>query len=517
MTSLAPSKRQQRPCESVTSAKPSTPCRRHVRWMDVWALSGRRSTLATIPSGSPRRAGGRSDSSGSTLRRPTSWTSRSAMSGYSRGPLRRRYARESLPRRRSPRPSATSLVPSKPSRPTSKNQSIPWRLADSPSKPREGRPPYSWSATTSGPACWLARSGQPPWISCGRRAWTRPSRSKRSAKPPTVQPRSPRTRPSESGRCPWCDAGSRLRGGLKRAWGVLASPSSVTPARRALCRGEAHVRLQLHGLHQPGPLFLSTGYRRFARPFGARYRCREEEGDRLRGLPGARLPRRRRRSLLLESLRPRDALGVGRGRTRGVARAAACRWRRGRGDRDGSLQVRFSTTTSRRDRGEIREALDPRKHCRLFHPRQLRDARRRGAGRPLRRQRACHGAPERRLRKEVSRGSGGRIVNFSSGQSLGPMPGELAYVATKGAIEAFTRTLAAEVGNKGITVNAVNPGPTDTGWMTEELKREIAPRFPSGRIGQPEDAAKLVAFLAGDEAAWITGQVIHSEGGFLRY
>jgi 3-oxoacyl-[acyl-carrier protein] reductase len=113
-------------------------------------------------------------------------------------------------------------------------------------------------------------------------------------------------------------------------------------------------------------------------------------------------------------------------------------------------------------------------------------------------------------------GQGGRIVNFSSGQSLGPMPGELAYVATKGAIEAFTRTLAAEVGHKGITVNAINPGPTDTGWMTEELKREIAPRFPSGRIGQPEDAARVVAFLAGDEAAWITGQVIHSEGGFLR-
>src|SRR5215212_4861045 len=113
-------------------------------------------------------------------------------------------------------------------------------------------------------------------------------------------------------------------------------------------------------------------------------------------------------------------------------------------------------------------------------------------------------------------GPGGRIVNFSSGQSLGPMPGELAYVATKGAIEAFTRTLAAEVGHKGITVNAINPGPTDTGWMSEELKREIAPKFPSGRVGQPEDAAKLVAFLAGDEAAWITGQIIHSEGGFFR-
>ncbi len=118
--------------------------------------------------------------------------------------------------------------------------------------------------------------------------------------------------------------------------------------------------------------------------------------------------------------------------------------------------------------------------------------------------------------KRYPGGPGGRIVNFSSGQSLGPMQEELAYAATKGAIEAFTRTLAAEVGHKGITVNAINPGPTDTGWMTEELKREIVPKFPSGRIGQPEDAARLVAFLAGDEAAWITGQVIHSEGGFFR-
>jgi 3-oxoacyl-[acyl-carrier protein] reductase len=113
-------------------------------------------------------------------------------------------------------------------------------------------------------------------------------------------------------------------------------------------------------------------------------------------------------------------------------------------------------------------------------------------------------------------GPGGRIVNFSSGQALGPMPGELAYIATKGAIEAFTLTLAAEVGHKGITVNAINPGATDTGWMTEEMKREIVTKSPSGRIGQPEDAANLVAFLAGDEGAWITGQVIHSEGGFFR-
>ena len=113
-------------------------------------------------------------------------------------------------------------------------------------------------------------------------------------------------------------------------------------------------------------------------------------------------------------------------------------------------------------------------------------------------------------------GPGGRIVNLTSGQSLGPMPEELAYAATKGAIEALTVTLAAEVGHKGITVNAVNPGPTNTGWMTEELKAELAAKFPTGRVGEPEDAARLVAFLARDEARWITGQIIHSEGGFLR-
>jgi 3-oxoacyl-[acyl-carrier protein] reductase len=113
-------------------------------------------------------------------------------------------------------------------------------------------------------------------------------------------------------------------------------------------------------------------------------------------------------------------------------------------------------------------------------------------------------------------GGSGRIVSLTSGQSLGPMPGELAYVATKGAVEAFAVTLAAEVADKGITVNAVNPGPTDTGWMTEEVKKELAAKFPMGRVGKPEDAARLVAFLVSDEAAWITGQVIHSEGGFLR-
>lgn len=118
--------------------------------------------------------------------------------------------------------------------------------------------------------------------------------------------------------------------------------------------------------------------------------------------------------------------------------------------------------------------------------------------------------------KRYPGGSGGRIINLTSGQSLGPMVGEIAYAATKGAVEALTVTLAAEVAAKGITVNAVNPGPTDSGWMTEAIKRELLPRFPMGRAGKPEDAARLITFLASDDAEWITGQIIHSEGGFRR-
>ncbi len=94
--------------------------------------------------------------------------------------------------------------------------------------------------------------------------------------------------------------------------------------------------------------------------------------------------------------------------------------------------------------------------------------------------------------------SGGRIINLTSGQGR----------------EAFTVTLAAEVAPRGITVNAVDPGPTDTGWMTEAVKEELLPRFPMGRIGQPEDAARLITFLASEDAEWITGQIIHSTGGF---
>lgn len=115
-----------------------------------------------------------------------------------------------------------------------------------------------------------------------------------------------------------------------------------------------------------------------------------------------------------------------------------------------------------------------------------------------------------------SGGPGGRIINLTSGQSKGPLVDEIAYAATKGAIDALTVTLAAEVASKGITVNAVNPGPTDSGWIAAELRQELISHFPMGRLGQPDDAARLVAFLASDAAEWITGQIIHSEGGFRR-
>lgn len=108
---------------------------------------------------------------------------------------------------------------------------------------------------------------------------------------------------------------------------------------------------------------------------------------------------------------------------------------------------------------------------------------------------------------------GGRIISLTSGQGAGPMPGELAYVVTKAAVDAMTVTLAAEVAGRGITVNAVDPGATDTGWMRDELRDAIAASTYLRRIGLPTDAANLVCFLASAQAEWITGQVIRSRGG----
>ena len=110
----------------------------------------------------------------------------------------------------------------------------------------------------------------------------------------------------------------------------------------------------------------------------------------------------------------------------------------------------------------------------------------------------------------------GRIINLTSGQTLSFMSNEIAYAATKGAIETLTRTISQEIAKKGITINAVNPGLTDTGWLDEKQEKMYGERFPMGRLGQPQDIAKLVCFLASKNAEWITGQIIHSEGGFVR-
>jgi 3-oxoacyl-[acyl-carrier protein] reductase len=107
----------------------------------------------------------------------------------------------------------------------------------------------------------------------------------------------------------------------------------------------------------------------------------------------------------------------------------------------------------------------------------------------------------------------GRIINMSSGQGVTPMPGELAYIATKGAVEAFTTSLAAGVAQLGITVNAIDPGPVDTGWMNADLKARLVAQAPLGRVGMPQDIANLICFLASAQAEWITGQVIHARGG----
>jgi 3-oxoacyl-[acyl-carrier protein] reductase len=113
-------------------------------------------------------------------------------------------------------------------------------------------------------------------------------------------------------------------------------------------------------------------------------------------------------------------------------------------------------------------------------------------------------------------GAGGRIVFITSGQQLGPMPHELAYVASKGALHALICSLADHLMPRGITVNGVNPGPTDTGWADSVTQQRVQARMPQGRWGTPDDAARAVAWLVSDEAAWITGQVLNSEGGFRR-
>lgn len=111
-------------------------------------------------------------------------------------------------------------------------------------------------------------------------------------------------------------------------------------------------------------------------------------------------------------------------------------------------------------------------------------------------------------------GRGGRVVLFTSGQYHGVMPAELPYIASKAALRELTPTLAAHLAGRAITVNCVNPGPNDTGHHDAAAWAWVAERNPGGRASTPQDTARLVGWLVSDEADWVTGQVIASDGGW---
>lgn len=129
-------------------------------------------------------------------------------------------------------------------------------------------------------------------------------------------------------------------------------------------------------------------------------------------------------------------------------------------------------------------------------------------------------APVRLMREAAKRiAAGGRIVSLSSSVVGLYQPGYGLYAATKAGIEAVTHVLAKELGSRGITVNAVAPGPVGTDLFlagkSEELVQQIKSMNPFGRLGTPEDIARVVRFLASDQGAWISGQVIRANGGVI--
>ena len=115
---------------------------------------------------------------------------------------------------------------------------------------------------------------------------------------------------------------------------------------------------------------------------------------------------------------------------------------------------------------------------------------------------------------------GGSIVNIGSVAGTSAPPTASVYSATKAAVNAVTRSLASELGPRGIRVNAVNPGMVETegvhaaGFAESDFRKSVESQTPLGRIGQPEDIAPLVAFLASPEASWISGETYHVSGGF---
>ena len=114
--------------------------------------------------------------------------------------------------------------------------------------------------------------------------------------------------------------------------------------------------------------------------------------------------------------------------------------------------------------------------------------------------------------------NGGRIINLSSSVTRLMMPSYGTYSATKAAVEQMTRVFAKEVGLRGITVNSISPGPTNTELFTagknDETIKRLASMAALGRIGEPDDIARVVLFLVSEEAAWVTAQNLGVNGGF---
>lgn len=114
---------------------------------------------------------------------------------------------------------------------------------------------------------------------------------------------------------------------------------------------------------------------------------------------------------------------------------------------------------------------------------------------------------------------GGSIINISSGVTRMLSPGSALYAGTKGALDLITVVLSKELGPRRIRVNAISPGATDTegahaiGAMSNEVQQQYVAGTPLGRVGRPEDIARLAVFLASDESSWITGEVIYATGG----